>query len=255
MALADGEFATDPYYERFARLHSQRNTSGKKPLVMEYEDGTPVGVDLPQESEGIQAPAPEVATAQAKTPSQSPPPPSSGCATACEGACQFPTESSPVSTDEINAGMDREPEPPLDEQPETVAPPPQQAATPPETAPTAADTMQTVEHQLEPGMAPPMPAEPSAAVPPPTPPGPVAAGQTAPPPPQVNEGVGITSRAEPRQVMEHFGLEDQHVLEVDPNWMKVVLDGEETYVSRLELGWKTTHLPSMKGHVTKLTGD
>lgn len=251
MALAPGEWTTEKYYERFARLITQSNPGGKRPLVMEYPDGTPVGVDELPESQGVVAPRPVVATAP-PTP-QAPPP--TGCATACEAGCQFPTEANPVVEDEINAAMDRDAAPPLPEtQPaDSEASAPEAATEMPAAAPTPAETMQTVEPQMEPGIAPPMPATAPADAPAETlPPSPTPTPETdAPPPPQVNEGV--QGRASVAQVMEHFNLDDQQILETNEDYMKVLIDEKETYVSRLQLGWFTEHLTAMKTHVTKLT--
>lgn len=239
--MADGEFTTDDYFKRFARLHSDKDKE-RKPLVMEYEDGTPVGEEPTPEVDRIQQPPLRPVVASPRQPTGVSPPPS-GCETSCEASCEFPTQASPVEIDDINAAMDRENEPPLPEQPAA------------ENSPTAAESMQTTENQLEPGIAPPIPG----IAPAPTPPAPQPSKETeqstAPPPPQVNEAVSGQQRATPEQVMQYFGLGDQQILEITENWLKVLLDGKETFASRLDLGWTTTHLPSMKGHVTKLTDE
>ena len=224
IALAPGEFATDPYFGRFARLHSERN-DGKKPLVQEYEDGTPVGVDLLPENNGIVAPV-----IPRRIPAAPVPLPPTGCETGCEAACQFPAETAVSTVSDINASMDR-----------TSGPPPLPDT--PFVSPAA--SMLPVEHKMEPGIAPPMPTFTKAAAPPPSTPA------AAAPPPQLNEGI-LNARTEHQaeEVMSHFGLTEQQVLEVNAGYMKVILDGDETYVSRYDMGWKTKHLPSMKAHVT-----
>lgn len=223
IALAPGEFVTNPYFARFARLHSEKN-DGKKPLLQEYDDGTPVGVEQLPENDGLVAPV--IPRRQPIVPAA---PPTTGCQTGCEAGCEFPAETAVSTVADINAKMGKG-SPPL-----------------PATAfLTPAASMLATEHKLEPGIAPPIPspAVGESVVPP-------APNPVAPVAPQFNEGI-LSARTElqPEEVMVHFGLSEQSVLEVNSGYMKVLLEGKETYVSRYELGWKTHHLPSMKAHVT-----
>jgi len=204
---------------------------------MEYADGTPVGVDDLPEEDGIRKPLTTLTAPQSRRPQATPPP--AGCDTACEGACQFPIETSPAVADDINAGMDKpptDPEPPLSDQPEAS-----------ETPPTAADTMLDAQHSLEPGIAPPMPSAAST-------PSPAPAATTASPPPQVNEEISdSTDRATVSQIMEQFDLSDQDVLEMHADYIRIKVGGKREYASRIQLGWTTEHLTAMKSHITKLT--
>lgn len=241
-ALAPDEFFTDPYYERFSRLHTQPNPNGKRPLVQEYEDGTPVGVDELPEDTGVKAPTPDVATPPKKPTTAPPPPTNKGCGLSCETSCEFPSESEPTVANDINQQMDKDakqPEEPLpDSMPEDPAPP------------TAAESIQSTESDLEPGMAPPMPSpqsQPTTELPPVTQP----SDGSAAPPPQVNEGV--QGRATPQEVMDHFSLEDQDIIAIEDNWVTYRKDGVENYASRLELGWTTHSITAMKAHVTRKT--
>jgi len=110
MALSPGEFTTDKYYERFARMSADSNKGGKKPLLMEYMDGTPVGEDvLPDEDSVIQAPPPNPIVASPT--SDASPPPLDGCETTCEVACQFPAESI-VTPPEAASSSENEPQTP-----------------------------------------------------------------------------------------------------------------------------------------------
>lgn len=229
IALAPNEFTTNPYFERFARLASEpikaRGSALARPLVKEWPDGTPYGVDTLPTNEGIRAPTSIVAPTQRLPHSQVVTPPS-GCSTACEAACQFPAEVSVSSAAEINADMDKEFPPPLPDHPEFVSPL------------TPAQSMRAVEHKMEPGMAPPIPT--------------MASEIPIPPPPKVNENLLESHEAATTvAVMKHFNLKDEDILEVANGYMKVLLEGKPYYVSTTELGWKTDHLPAMKAYITK----
>lgn len=233
IALAPGEFTTNPYFERFARLASEpirpiRGNALSRPLVKEWPDGTPYGVEMLPTNEGIRAPTSIVAPTQRLPHSQVVVPPS-GCSTTCEAACEFPAEVGGVAAGDINHEMDKDAPPPLPDHPEFPSPP------------TAVQAMRAVEHKMERGMAPPIPTL-AAATDIPVP----------PPPPKVNENLLESHEsATTVAVMAKFNLKDEDVLEVANGYMKVMLEGKPMYVSTTELGWKTDHLPAMKAFITK----
>lgn len=233
IALVPGEWVSEPYYERFARRGNER-PNDRKMLTQEYQDGTPVGMDTLPPDTGDSIQAPEQIRPNPVVPSVSPPPPG-GCATSCEGGCEFPAETSPATSDRINAEMNEPPQ-------------------------TPAETMQAVQHELEPGIAPPMPAAPVAtpAVPSVVSPGnsPVSPVVSPPPadgpPPLVNDEVRELHNV--ADVMEKYALTDSDVLEVTDGYVKVTMGGEDTFVSRYDLDWTTTHLSQMRRHITGKTG-
>jgi len=219
MALAPDEWTSDPYYSRFSRLANEQNPGGRKPLTMEYPDGTPYGVDKLPEGTSIQAP-PVLSRSKAKrTPAA---PITSGCTTSCEAACQFPAESSSshLTVDDINNSMDKQSAQPLPDDSLKSAEEPLEAVIDPSMVAEASESANTYDDEL-------------------------------PPPPQVNGSV-TTGVISVEELMKHFNLDDQHILEVNEKYLKILLNGRETYVSRLQLGWTTEHLTAMKTHVTRL---
>lgn len=226
IALATGEFVTDPYYERFARLHSEKDKDGKRVLVKEYEDGTPVGVDEITEDFTAHLPLPPQVNGSKSAVNNRVELPV-GCETTCEVACQFPAEMNPDTVDTINAEMDKS----------------QPVETPP---------LENIDHNLvEPGMAPPINQNLGGDALPQPQPQHGEKGSPAPAP-MIDESL-LNSRATIEQVMNYYSLTEQDILDINNDFVKVTIDGENVYVSRIELGWRTPHLKAMKAHVTRNT--
>lgn len=245
-ALAPGEWVTDEYFRRFSRLASEPNKNNK-PLVQEYPDGTPVGVDdLPEGDDSvIVAPVqePKVARAPVSKPS------ASGCETSCESACQFDAQSNPTTVDDINREMDKNPEP-------ASAPPltgnlTEDSQSPPP-SPVSGTMQQSPPQQQTLPSTPQAPVQGSMQQPQPAPAPAPSATSSAPPAPTINENIQGT-RVSLDQIKAHFQISDEQILEQKPDYFVLDLNGEKTFASRIELGWNTTHEPAMKAHITKNT--
>lgn len=230
MALAPGEWVTDKYYERFARLASEPRTEAK-PLTKEFSDGTPVGMDGLPPDDGDKITAPEQVRATPPVPGNMAPP-ISGCETSCEGGCEFPAETSVATANRINAEMDN---PPLEDQPQPQTP---------------AEQMASMEQQLEPGMAPPIPTQTTVPSPPQSPP---------PEPVNLPESSQELVSDEPQglasvdDIIQQYELSDDELLETNEHYVKAIVDGEDSYISRFDTNWVTSHLSQMRRHITLKT--